>query len=178
MAGKTNFLKAKSLTPYIPWCQDEVDNLGPAVQQFLLDQESYLRRWAHRWFENFQFIFGNTSVRWSRRYDFAVDVEGVVGIGVRGNWANEAKVLLLIDGMEMNETVYGTLQFSDRYPIDQVKRIEIIRGPGSSALNPRVPIIALTAHAMKGDRDLCMEAGMNDYVSKPTNVHDLAAANG
>ena len=75
MAGKTNFLKAKSLTPYIPWCQDEVDNLGPAVQQFLLDQESYLRRWAHRWFENFQFIFGNTSVRWSRRYDFAVDVD-------------------------------------------------------------------------------------------------------
>ena len=52
----------------------------------------------------------------------------------------------------------------------------IIRGPGSNVLNPRVPIIALTAHAMKGDRDLCIEAGMNDYVSKPTNVHDLAAA--
>ena len=60
--------------------------------------------------------------------------------------------------------------------MDGFHATEVIRGPGSGVLNPRVPIIALTAHAMKGDRDLCIEAGMNDYVSKPATMHDLTAA--
>jgi outer membrane cobalamin receptor len=65
-------------------------------------------------------------------FTFGVDVEGVVGLGFRGAWGHEGKILMLIDGHDFNELLYSTLQFGHHYPIDQIQWIEIMRGPGSA----------------------------------------------
>ena len=46
----------------------------------------------------------------------------------------------------------------------------------STVKNPNVPIIALTANAMKGDKELCLEAGMNSYATKPLQRSSLEQA--
>ncbi len=51
--------------------------------------------------------------------------------------------------------------------MDGIKATQEIRKQNSEVLNPSIPIIAMTAHALEGDKERCLNAGMNDYVSKP-----------
>ena len=57
--------------------------------------------------------------------------------------------------------------------MDGLEATRRIRNPESRVLKRNIPIIAMTAHAMHGDRELCLAAGMNDYTSKPIQPQDL-----
>jgi CheY-like chemotaxis protein len=60
--------------------------------------------------------------------------------------------------------------------MDGMEATRQIRSGRVDILRPEVRIIAMTANAMTGDRDECLACGMNDYVSKPINTRNLAAA--
>ncbi len=57
--------------------------------------------------------------------------------------------------------------------LPKIDGYEVTRRLKSDRAFAAIPIIALTAHAMKGDREKAMAAGCDDYISKPINVHDL-----
>jgi CheY-like chemotaxis protein len=57
--------------------------------------------------------------------------------------------------------------------MDGYEATRLIRDSQSKVRNHEVPIIAMTAHAMKGDRERCIEAGMDDYISKPIRPQRL-----
>ena len=57
--------------------------------------------------------------------------------------------------------------------MDGFEASRIIRDHGSQVRNHAVPIIATTASAMKGDKERCLESGMNDYIAKPFTVAEL-----
>ncbi len=59
--------------------------------------------------------------------------------------------------------------------MDGFEATAAIRDPHSPVLNQMVPIVALTANAMKEDRNKCLQAGMDDFISKPFRKDELAA---
>ncbi len=59
--------------------------------------------------------------------------------------------------------------------LDGFETTRIIRSGNFGITNPDVIIVALTAHAMDGDRERCIDAGMNDYMSKPVKSADISS---
>ena len=83
-----------------------------------------------------------------------------------------------LEAIQALETIpYDLVLMDVQMPeLDGLAATRRIRDPQSRVLNPRVPIIAMTAHAMQGDEQKCLAAGMDGYVPKPVEVSALIAA--
>jgi len=83
------------------------------------------------------------------------------------------------DGVEVIRALeiinYDLVLMDCQMPVmDGFEATVIIRDPGSKVKNHSVPIIAMTANAMKGDREQCITVGMDDYLAKPMKKVELA----
>ncbi len=83
--------------------------------------------------------------------------------------ANNGVEALAIMEKKQFDIIFMDVQMPVMNGFQAVEAIRKLEAAG----RPRTNIIALTAHAMKGDRERCLEAGMDDYISKPIQSKDL-----
>jgi CheY-like chemotaxis protein len=134
----------------------------PAAKQQMLERlhssdEDLMRRTVLLVDDDARNIFALSSVLERRGMEVLTATTGSEAIGVLNSRGDVAIVLMdiMMPGMDGYET------------------IQAIR---SKAEFRRLPILALTAKAMKGDREKCLEAGASDYLAKPVNVEQLLSA--
>jgi signal transduction histidine kinase/ligand-binding sensor domain-containing protein/CheY-like chemotaxis protein len=90
------------------------------------------------------------------------------------------QVEVVANGVEALEAMarrrYGLVLMDVQMPVmDGYEAVRCLRAGERGVLDPRVPVVALTAHAMAGDRERCLDAGMDDYLTKPIEAAKLAA---
>jgi len=134
----------------------------PAAKQQMLERlhssdEDLMHRTVLLVDDDARNIFALSSVLERRGMEVLTATTGSEAIGVLNSRGDVAIVLMdiMMPGMDGYET------------------IQAIR---SKAELRRLPILALTAKAMKGDREKCLEAGASDYLAKPVNVEQLLSA--
>jgi CheY-like chemotaxis protein len=98
------------------------------------------------------------------------------------------KVVVANDGREalaaLDGSVFDLVLMDVQMPVlggfEATARIRAREAAGErfSLNGGRLPVLALTAHAMKGDRERCLAEGMDGYLAKPIRVNELAAAIG
>jgi CheY-like chemotaxis protein len=86
--------------------------------------------------------------------------------------AGNGKIALSLLDAERFDVVLMDVQMPE---INGFEATQAIRSK-ERGTDAHIPIIALTAHAVKGDREKCIDAGMDDYISKPIDVDKLFAA--
>ncbi len=75
---------------------------------------------------------------------------------------------------ELNKNEYDLVFMDIQMPImDGVEATKQIRNGETGKKNRNIPIVAMTAHAMKGDREKFLEQGLTDYISKPIDIKNL-----
>ncbi len=139
-------------------------NAGPAPVSFSGSSSAFVRRVADEFPLDILLAEDNAvnqkvAIRFLDRLGYRADAVGN-GLEVLSTLENRFYDLVLMD-LQMPEMdgLEASREIRKRFPADRQPKI-----------------VALTANAMQGDRELCLKAGMDDYVSKPVKLHEIEAA--
>ncbi|RZO73551.1 MAG: response regulator, partial [Limisphaerales bacterium] len=72
--------------------------------------------------------------------------------------------------------IFMDCQMPEMDGYEATRKIRNIETEGNSSNGKQVPIIAITANAMRGDREKCLEEGMDDYIAKPVDARQIGRA--
>ena len=111
-------------------------------------------------------------------FSFGIDIGVSAGLIVRGIWGSEGKVLVMLDGQELNEELYGTVQFFRQFPADMIERIEIMRGPGSAVYGGYASLAVINVISKDLSAGGNYLSVMNDQAAHKTLETRLAAGAG
>jgi len=82
----------------------------------------------------------------------AMEISNIKGYGVRGLWSMEGKLLIMTDGIPMNDLSYDNPVFAGQFFTDNIERIEIIRGPGSAVYGDAAELAVINIITTKPDQ--------------------------
>lgn len=105
-----------------------------------------------------------------------LDTQGIVGAGFRGLWGHEGKILLMVDGKEMNDLLYSTSQFGNEFPVELIERVEVVRGPGSVIYggNAELAVINVVTRGVQGGTDLQVSGTYGQFTEGPSFLESYA----
>jgi len=90
--------------------------------------------------------------------------------------ADGEKALQALNNTHEDDRYHVVLMDCQMPRMDGFQATRLIRLGKAGKINQDIPVVAMTANAMKGDREKCLAAGMNDYLSKPIEPEELHAA--
>ena len=94
-------------------------------------------------------------------------------LGVRADAVSDGNEAIVTLRRIPYDLVFMDVQMPE---MDGLEATRMVRSPTSGVIDANIPIVAMTAYAMRGDREACLAAGMNDYLAKPVTPASLAAA--
>ncbi|MBN2706662.1 MAG: response regulator [Deltaproteobacteria bacterium] len=91
-------------------------------------------------------------------------------LGLKCTTAGNGVEALAALGAAHYDLVFMDIQMPE---MDGYETTRLIRSRATTTVNPRVAIVAMTAHAQRSDRERCLAAGMDDFLSKPVRLEEL-----